>query len=206
MSRAITGGTLNTRQRLFVSEYLVDLHASKAAIRAGYSEKTASQIGNALLRKAPIQELILSGYNSMLDRVRTEAIATRTEVLEKDTNIARANLFDFIAKLSSHGVQWHNLNDIPRPLQELIQELTVDPDKGTVKIKLFAKHPSLDRLLKHHEHVTPEPDPAARAIPEAALSDTVPLGERVRHFCRELELDLEMTVGEVCQRFDEEQL
>lgn len=49
---------LNARQQRFVEEYLVDLNASAAARRAGYSAKTASQIGERLLRNVEVQKAI----------------------------------------------------------------------------------------------------------------------------------------------------
>lgn len=42
---------LTAKQRRFVEEYLVDLNATQAAIRAGYSSKTAASIGEENLRK-----------------------------------------------------------------------------------------------------------------------------------------------------------
>lgn len=45
-------GRLTPKQRLFVQEYLKDLNATQAAIRAGYSEDTAAQIGYQLLHKS----------------------------------------------------------------------------------------------------------------------------------------------------------
>lgn len=47
---------LTPKQRRFVDEYLIDLNASAAAKRAGYSEKTAGQIGHELLKKPEIAE------------------------------------------------------------------------------------------------------------------------------------------------------
>ena len=49
---------LTDKQQTFVDEYLVDLNATQAAIRAGYSEKTAQQIGAENLSKPVIAEYI----------------------------------------------------------------------------------------------------------------------------------------------------
>ena len=46
---------LNDRQQRFCEEYVVDLNATQAAIRAGYSEKTAYSKGSALLKKVEVQ-------------------------------------------------------------------------------------------------------------------------------------------------------
>lgn len=49
---------LTAKQQAFVSEYLVDLNATQAAIRAGYKEKNAYQIGAENLRKPQIQKAL----------------------------------------------------------------------------------------------------------------------------------------------------
>ena len=54
---------LTAKQEAFCKEYLIDLNATQAAIRAGYSEKTAYSIGNENLNKPEIAEAI-QGYMS----------------------------------------------------------------------------------------------------------------------------------------------
>ncbi len=49
---------LNEKQKKFCNEYLIDLNATQAAIRAGYSEKTARSIANENLTKPGIQKYI----------------------------------------------------------------------------------------------------------------------------------------------------
>ena len=65
--------TLSDKQQKFIEEYLIDLNATKAAIRAGYSEKTAQQIGSENLSKPVIAESIQKAFE---DRSR------RTEVTQ----------------------------------------------------------------------------------------------------------------------------
>jgi phage terminase small subunit len=62
---------LRRRQADFVIEYLKDRNATQAAIRAGYSEKTAYSIGNENLNKPVIREAIEKA---------TEAKAKRNEL------------------------------------------------------------------------------------------------------------------------------
>lgn len=64
--------TLTAKQQAFVNEYLIDLNATQAAIRAGYSSKTAAQIAHELLDKT----LVAAAIN--------EALAKRTEKAEID--------------------------------------------------------------------------------------------------------------------------
>lgn len=59
---------LTSKQKLFVDEYLVDLNATQAAIRAGYSEKTAYSIGNENLMKPEIAKAIQNAQQKRQER------------------------------------------------------------------------------------------------------------------------------------------
>ena len=63
-------GKLRERQKRFVEEYLVDLNATQAAIRAGYSEKTAMEQGYQLLQKTSVQKAIEEAQNKRLERIQ----------------------------------------------------------------------------------------------------------------------------------------
>lgn len=67
---------LKPKHKLFVKEYMVDLNSTQAAIRCGYSEKTARQIGSKLLTNVDIMEAIENEYK--LRSQRTEITADRT--------------------------------------------------------------------------------------------------------------------------------
>ncbi len=78
---------LNARQERFAAEYLVDLNATQAAIRAGYSAKTACEQGYALLRNPQVAAAIAAGRQRQAVRVEI----TQDEVLSiLRTNAARA--------------------------------------------------------------------------------------------------------------------
>ncbi len=66
---------LNKQRKLFCQEYIIDLNATAAAIRAGYSKKTARQIGSKLLTLVDIQEEI---------QQRMDERSTRTEIDSDD--------------------------------------------------------------------------------------------------------------------------
>ena len=59
---------LTPKQQRFVEEYLIDLNATQAAIRAGYSEKTARSIGQRLLTNVDIQKAIQEAQNKLSER------------------------------------------------------------------------------------------------------------------------------------------
>lgn len=59
---------LTPKQQRFVAEYLIDLNATQAAIRAGYSQKTAGQIGEQNLKKLDIAEAVKAAMEKRADR------------------------------------------------------------------------------------------------------------------------------------------
>lgn len=61
---------LTDKQKRFIEEYLIDLNATQAAIRAGYSENTASETGYENLRKPQIQKAIQEAQNKRSERVQ----------------------------------------------------------------------------------------------------------------------------------------
>lgn len=61
--------SLKGKQALFVKEYLVDLNATQAAIRAGYSKKTAGQIGDENLKKPQIAQAIAEASKERTKKV-----------------------------------------------------------------------------------------------------------------------------------------
>lgn len=58
MENATPLAKLTSQQTRFVSEYLIDLNASQAAIRAGYSEKAASRYGSKLLATPAVKAAV----------------------------------------------------------------------------------------------------------------------------------------------------
>jgi len=66
-------GELTDKQRRFCEEYIVDFNATQAAIRAGYSEKTAAAIGAENLTKPNIQEFIRGLQKELSERTKITA-------------------------------------------------------------------------------------------------------------------------------------
>jgi phage terminase small subunit len=67
--RAVAKEGLTPKQAAFVREYLVDLNATQAAIRAGYSEKTADQQASRLLTNVKVQEAVTKGREKLAHKV-----------------------------------------------------------------------------------------------------------------------------------------
>lgn len=79
--------SLTSKQQRFVEEYLVDLNATQAAIRAGYSVKTAKQQGQRLLTNADLQAAVAAALAGRSERTKVTAdtvLLRLAEALEAD--------------------------------------------------------------------------------------------------------------------------
>lgn len=150
---------LTGKQRLFVQEYLIDLNATQAAIRAGYSENTAKEIGYENLTKPHIVEAIEA---AMKERSERTAI-TSDKVL---TELARIGFAD-IRKAVRWGrspIDTESENSSPNGLGifpvELVPSNEMDEDtvaavaevsltQTGVKIKMYDKRAALVDIGKH---------------------------------------------------------
>lgn len=83
---------LTERQQKFVDEYLIDLNATQAAIRAGYSAKTADQQGSRLLTNVKVQQVI---SEIMAERSKRTGI-NQDRVVQELAKIALVNMSDII--------------------------------------------------------------------------------------------------------------
>ena len=84
--------SLNSRQMRFVREYLIDANATQAAIRAGYSRKTAGAIGCENLKKPEIAEAIAASQRE----IATNLDITAERVLAELAKIGFATIGDYV--------------------------------------------------------------------------------------------------------------
>jgi phage terminase small subunit len=85
---------MNARQKRFVEEYLIDLNATQAAIRAGYSKNRANAIGYDLLTNTDIQSAINSALAERAEKTKITAeyvLGNLKEVVER--SLQRAPVF-----------------------------------------------------------------------------------------------------------------
>lgn len=116
---------LTDQQRLFVAEYLKDHNATQAAIRAGYSKKTAEQIGYQLLQKTSVAQAIAQQQKASI--VRT--LGSADEVLEQMWRLATfdANQLSQYRRGScrycwgfGHQYQWRDAVEFEEKLAEAL--------------------------------------------------------------------------------------
>lgn len=75
---------LTEKQRRFVDEYLVDLNATQAASRAGYSQRRASEIGSQLLRKPAVAAALQKAMQERARRTEIDADYVLRRMVEID--------------------------------------------------------------------------------------------------------------------------
>lgn len=90
---------LTIKQQKFADEYIIRGNATEAAIAAGYSPKTAHQIGHANLDKPHIKAYI----QERLDQIQSEKIADQEEILEFLTAIMRGEINEEVVVMVGTG-------------------------------------------------------------------------------------------------------
>ncbi len=90
---------LTSKQQRFCTEYLIDCNATRAAIRSGYSEKTAGKIGSRLLKNLEIKSYI----DEKLEEIQCERVADAKEVMEYLTNVLRGTAEAEIVVIEGEG-------------------------------------------------------------------------------------------------------
>lgn len=137
---------LNKKQQQFVDEYLIDLNATQAAIRAGYSVNSARDIGCENLTKPNIQEAVAK---AMAERSKRTGISQDRIVLEL-AKLAFVNPNDLIDPEDASIRAGASEDDLA--CIQSVKVKTMDGDKGTSterEIKLNDKMKALELLGKH---------------------------------------------------------
>lgn len=144
---------MNARQERFVAEYLIDLNATQAAIRAGYSAKTAQQIGSENLSKPVIAAAIAAGQAKAADKAGVTAERIVTELAK----LGFSNMQDYM-KSTADGDPYLDFSNLTRDQAAALSEVTVEDFKDgrsdqrevrRVKFKLADKRAALVDLGKH---------------------------------------------------------
>jgi phage terminase small subunit len=127
----------------FVAEYLVDLNATQAAIRAGYSPKTAEQISYQMLQKTSVQHEIQKRKEKIQDKLEI----SQEKVIRELAAVAFANASDF-AKVDGYGlVSIFPTGEVDK--EKLPALSSIKSGQNGVEIKLHDKVKALQLLGDH---------------------------------------------------------
>jgi phage terminase small subunit len=135
---------LTPKQERFIDEYIKDLNATQAAIKAGYSEKTAGVQGSTLLKNPKISEAI----KNRLEDIKSDSIADATEVLEYFTKVMRREEKEkVVVTLKEEVSDWvlgddgkYRKNTVKRERVEVVEIEAKLSDANTAAIQLAKRY------------------------------------------------------------------
>lgn len=147
--------SLSEKQKRFVEEYLIDLNATQAAIRSGYSEKTAKSQGQRLLTKVDVATAVAAAQAKRSKRTQV----TQDRVIEELAKIGFSdfrNLIDDTGALKAVSDWDDNTAGAVASL-----EVVAGPEGGAVhKLRTWDKRAALETLLKHVAGTSDDDAPA----------------------------------------------
>lgn len=138
------------RRSLFVREYLVDRNGTRAAIAAGYAQRSASVTSCRLLRNAKVRAEVSRATEERLERLEV----TADTVLRELAKIAFTNMKDYLSARDDGSV-YVDLSRITPVQAAGLADLRIDEytsEKGCIRrtrLKLGAKTRALELLGKH---------------------------------------------------------
>lgn len=169
--------TLSPKRARFVQEYLKDLNAKQAALRAGYaggrSGRSAEAMGSYLLRNPEVQAAIAAAQRRVAERAEVSA----TRVLQEYAAIAFADIGE-VLDFSGPAPRLRDANTIPAPARQAIASMKTrryleghGDDARTVEVtefKFWDKRAALADLMRHLGLFLPD---VSLPLNHAALTD-----------------------------------
>ena len=137
---------MTKKQKRFVEEYLIDLNATQAAIRAGYkagNTQRASEIGSELLHKTPVAESI---QEAMAERSRRTGVSA-DRVIQELARIAFVNAVEVIDTKTATVKECASSDDTAAI--QSVKVKTFGEDGIEREIKMADKIKALELLGKH---------------------------------------------------------
>lgn len=140
------GERLTAKQSLFVQEYLVDLNATKAAVRAGYSRASAAKQGGRNLRNPAVAGKISEAMHKREERV----LISQDMVINELANIAFGDLRQVIA-WGPDGVKAVESESLSGREAALVAEVAQSSASGggSLRLKRYDKLKALELLMRH---------------------------------------------------------
>lgn len=133
---------MTPQQAQFVAEYLIDFNATQAALRAGYSPKSAHAQGHRLLKDAEVSKAIEEGMEARMRRT----LVSQDRVVAELAKIAFADPRD-VMTWGPDGVRFKDSEEMDAASASIVAE--VSETKDGMKVKLHDKQAALTALARH---------------------------------------------------------
>lgn len=137
----MTRKTIKARQEEFCRQYLIDLNGKQAAIRAGYSARTAEFQASRLLSNVKVQDYL----QHVQAEARKRTDITRDEVLSELAAILRAKLTDYL-DFDGKTIRFKDLATLPEAQIKAIEG--IKETKAGIELKLHGKSWTIERICK----------------------------------------------------------
>lgn len=156
ITEALGQKKLKPKRETFSHEYLIDLNKTQAALRAGYSPKTAYSIGHELLKIPEVQDRI--AYLATIKEQRANKSAD--DVIKELENVGFSRLGDIIEWNPSGMAFLKDSGELSEDAMAAIESVSVTEEQSgddknsrmvlKSKVKLHSKMAALTQLAKHH--------------------------------------------------------
>lgn len=173
-SKAKKAEGLTDKQKRFCDEYLIDLNATQAAIRAGYAEKSARITASQMLGNVRVQDYLQARKIELDKRLENKYLISRERVLNEH---ARIGFSDIRVYFNTDG-SLKNITDLT--IDEAAALSSVESDDITIggkkigktqKIKVYDKKGSLDSIAKIMGYNAPEKVDMTNTVDLSAYTD-----------------------------------
>lgn len=134
---------LTEKQARFCEEYLVDLNATQAAIRAGYNIKTARSQGSTLLTNPNVAAYI----QRLREEQKTRSQVNADWVLQQLIDIATADAGDYTSIDSTGGIKYTPTDKLTKKQRSAIS--AIEPTTAGPKIRTYDRIRALELIGKH---------------------------------------------------------
>jgi phage terminase small subunit len=141
--------SLTNKQRVFIDEYLKDFNATQAALRAGYSQRTAYSIGQENLKKPEIAAVIQQAID--------ERAMTADELLTRIAEIGRGDLSRYVTNQGEIDLEQLKADGLGHLLKKHKKtRRTIHQKNGDIietehqEIELYPADAAHDKLMRYH--------------------------------------------------------
>lgn len=134
---------VNDRQEKFLHEYLLDFNATQAAIRAGYSAKTAAAAASRLLRNVNVQKRL----KELQDEIYSASKLDKQDIIKELANIAFYDVNDYLEVKGSVMMSLRDIEQLPSNKRKAIK--TIRNGKYGVQIEFDSRTKALEMLMEY---------------------------------------------------------